>query len=249
MSTFEHLCGRITLDDVSSLLVVIYRPGSQPITPKFFDDLTTLLESLCLLSLPIIITGDLNVHIERPDDADPGRLPELPTAFGLVQHVESPTHDVGGLLDVVITTSDQTPEDVAVVDTGLSDHMLVTWSSNHTVSAPVYVKSTKTTWRKFSFDEFIRRLQTTELCKPTDPTSTVNVLVERCNNIITEVLDELSPRKEVRLCDCRRQPWLDDETREARKKARRLEKRFKTKQNPASKSEWQTAFKSSSLAQ
>ena len=71
VSSFEHLCGRIILDDVSSLLIVIYHPGSQPITPKFFDDRTTLLESLCLLSLLITVTSDLNVHIERPDDADP----------------------------------------------------------------------------------------------------------------------------------------------------------------------------------
>ena len=137
VSPFEHLCGRMTLDDVSSLLVVIYRPGSQPITPKFFDYHTKLLESLCLLSLPIPITGDLNVHIERPDDADSGRLLELLTAFRLVQQIELSTHDAGGLLDVVIMTSEQGAEDVAVGDTGLSDHMLVTWSSNHTVLASV----------------------------------------------------------------------------------------------------------------
>ena len=231
--TFEHLCGRITLDDVSSLLVVIYRPDSQPITPKFFDDLTTLLESPCLLSLPKTIIGDLNVHIERSDDADHGRLLELMTAFGLVQHVESPTHDAGGLLVVIITTSEQAPEDVDVVDSGLSDHMLVTWSSNHTVPAPVYVKLTRRTWRKFSFDEFIRQRQTTELCKPIDPTSTVDVLCEHFNSIITEVLDELAPVKEVTRRDCRRQPWLDDETSKARKKARRLAKRLKAKKDQA----------------
>ena len=190
MSTFEHLWDCITLDDVSSLLVVLYRPGSQPITWKFFNDLTTLLELLCLLSLPITITGDLNVYIERPYDADPGRLLELLTAF-----VESPIHDAGGLLDIVITTSEQAPKDVAVVNTGLSDHMLFAWSSNHTVPASVYVKSTRRTWREFNFDEFIRRLQTTELWKPTDLTSTVDVLTERFNNIITEVLDELAPVK------------------------------------------------------
>ena len=100
VSAFEHLCDRITLD-VSSLFVVIYRPGAQPITPKFFNELTTLLESLCLLSLPITITDDLNIHIERPDDADPGRLLKLLTAFGLIQDVESQTHTAGGLLDVV----------------------------------------------------------------------------------------------------------------------------------------------------
>ena len=162
----------------------------------------------------------------RQDDADPGRLLELLTAFGLVQHVESLTHDAGGLLDVVITMSDQAPQDVTVVDTGVSDHMLVTWSSNHTVLAPVYVKLTRRTWRKFSFDEFICRLQTTELCKLTDPSSTVDVLTERFNNIITEVHD-----KEVTLRDYRRQPWIDDETCEARMKGRWLEKRFKAKKS------------------
>ena len=100
------------------------------------------------------------------------------------------------------------------------------------------------TWRNFNFDEFICRQQTTKLCKPADPTSTVDVLTERFNNIITEVFDELGPIKEVTLRICRRQPWIGDETREARKKARWLEKRYKAKKDPASKSEWRTAFKS-----
>ena len=49
VDTFEHLCGNVTFDDISSLLVIIYRPGSQLITPKFFYDLASLLESLCYL--------------------------------------------------------------------------------------------------------------------------------------------------------------------------------------------------------
>ena len=85
------------------------------------------------------------MHIGRSDDADHGRLLELPTAFGLVQRVELPSHDAGALLDVVIATSEQAPENVAVDDTELSDHMLVAWSSNHTVPAPVYVKWTRRT--------------------------------------------------------------------------------------------------------
>ena len=194
VSTFELLCSLVTLGDVSSLLVIISRPDSQSITPKFFDDLTTLLESLCLLSLLTTITSDLNVHIERPDVDDPGRLMELLTAFGLVQHVESLTHDAGGLLDVVITTSEQLPEEVAIVDTGLSDHILVMWSSNHTVLALVYIKSIRRTRRNFSFDECIRRLQTTELWKPAELTSTVDDLTEHFNNII-EVLNELAPSR------------------------------------------------------
>ena len=51
------------------------------------------------------------------------------------------------------------------------------------------------TWKNFSVDEFILRLQTTELCKPADLTSFVDVLVECFNNIIIEVLDKIVPSR------------------------------------------------------
>ena len=48
---------------------------------KFFHDLTILLDSLFMLSLPITIICDLNIHIKRPDNVDHRRLLELQTAF------------------------------------------------------------------------------------------------------------------------------------------------------------------------
>ena len=99
-------------------------------------------------------------------------------------------------------------------------------------------------WRNFSFDEFIRWQQATELCRSAGLTSTVDILTERFNNIIREVLDQLVPVKEVTLRDCRRQPWIYDETYEARKQARRLYERLKAIKDPASKFELRTTLKS-----
>ena len=116
---------------------------------------------IALLFLPVTITGNLNIHIEQPDDAYLCWLVELLTDIWLVQCTESPTHDADGLLGIVIIMPEQAPENVAIVDTGLSDQVLVTLSLNHTAPASVYVKSTRRTWRNFSFSEFTFWLQMT----------------------------------------------------------------------------------------
>ena len=103
------------------------------------------------------------------------------------------------------------------------------WIIRPRVPTSVYIKSTGRTWRNFSYDDFILRLQTIELYKAVDPTSTVDGHTKHFNSIITEVLDEIAPTKDVILRECWRQPWIDDETREACKNARRLEKHFEAK--------------------
>lgn len=47
------------------IVLSVYRPGSQAITSAFFDEFTTLLESLVTFRCPIILLGDLSIHLER----------------------------------------------------------------------------------------------------------------------------------------------------------------------------------------
>ena len=53
------------------------------------------------------------------------KLVQILDSVDFEQFVKSPTHDLGGILDVVITQTGLVPEDVAITDLGLSDHMLV----------------------------------------------------------------------------------------------------------------------------
>ena len=142
--TSKHLRGCVTLNYVLSLLAIIYRSGSQPITFKFFDDLTTLLESLCIImrSRPVTFTGDLNVHFARTEGVHPSRLP-AGVADSFQSRPKRWSADPVCMLDVFITTQEPAPKDVVVIDTGMWNQMLVTWSSNHNALAPVYVKSAK----------------------------------------------------------------------------------------------------------
>jgi len=83
--------------------VVIYRPGSEAVTTVFFDELSEILDRVAGYSDPIYIVGDLNVRLDRDDDAGAWRLSELRDAYGFAVQVKEPTHVLGGLLDIVAT--------------------------------------------------------------------------------------------------------------------------------------------------
>ena len=115
-----------------------------------------------MYSLPVIVTGDVNIPFERSKDSDTMKLVQILDSFDFEQFVKSPTHDLGGVLDVVIAQTGLVPEDVTVTNVGLSGHMLVTWSINLAPSIPEYTKSFRRCWRNFKFEDFISRLQETE---------------------------------------------------------------------------------------
>ena len=71
----------------------------------FFDELAELLDQVATLSEPIHVTGDFNVRLERADDVNASRLIDLLFGYGLDVHVSTPTHRMGGTLDVVMDKS------------------------------------------------------------------------------------------------------------------------------------------------
>ena len=71
----------------SSVLSVIYRPGSKPLNSQFFTEISEHIESLMSYSCPVYITGDFNVNIEDKSDSCLGELCEIFDTFRLTQHV------------------------------------------------------------------------------------------------------------------------------------------------------------------
>ena len=60
----------------------------------------SVLEKLAVTTAPIIITGDVNVPLQRPDDPLSRKFNDVIASCDLVNHITVPTHDDGGLLDV-----------------------------------------------------------------------------------------------------------------------------------------------------
>ena len=113
-SSFEYLCCRITTKGASTILATVYMPGSADPSVTFFKEFASPLKILSTFDLPVIITGDHNVHLERSSDDDAVKYNAIIFSFGLVQHVSSSTHNLGGLLDVIVTGDANSPSDISI---------------------------------------------------------------------------------------------------------------------------------------
>ena len=125
-TTFEMVCVRAVVGCFAAIVVVVYRPGSMPIQQQFFDELTTVLDRFAIHQEPIYVVGDFNVRLDHPNDPHADQFCLLVDCYGLKLHATGPTHQLGGMLDAVITQENTgCPGCVAVVDVGLSDHHLL----------------------------------------------------------------------------------------------------------------------------
>ena len=122
-TSIEGLCVRLHVGGESVTLLLIYRPGSCRPSTLFFEELRTVLEILVLQPGPIILGGDINIHVEKEDD-DSVRFSELIESFNMIQYVVGPTHLHGGTLDLVATFFD-TPLSRIITDPAgmISDHL------------------------------------------------------------------------------------------------------------------------------
>ncbi|RDD63992.1 hypothetical protein DU478_22555, partial [Thalassococcus profundi] len=106
----------------SILYVIIYKPPQQ--YQGFIEDFTEMLSVVCTEFNCIIITGDLNVHVDNVCDRNAKELCAVLETFGLTQHVSEPSHSRGHTLDLLITKGVNI-SNVSVLDVGLSDHFCV----------------------------------------------------------------------------------------------------------------------------
>ena len=102
---------------MSCVVAVVYRPGSEATSTAFFAEMSDVLERLSTFVEPVYVVGDVNVHFERPDDPAARELTEAFTDHGLTNCVKSPTHNRGGMLDVVVCRSDRPVPHVGVRST------------------------------------------------------------------------------------------------------------------------------------
>ena len=219
-------------------LINVYRP---PYTKKakytecsFLEDFS---DYLCNLSgkpgIPIIC-GDFNLHLERPTDFYPQKFRILLDQFDYCQCVPlSPTHDLGGTLDLVITPIDfeERVISVNIIDSGtISDHFLV--KANIGVR-PTHQKNdgakriSYRDFNKISIEDFKDDILQSELCNwsswsSADLDESVNIY----NRVLNELMDKHCPviNKTVK---SRVRPWFDAELRSLRKVRRAAERAWR----------------------
>jgi len=83
----EAVAARLVTANGPVVIVNIYRLGSERLSTAFFGELTGLLELLVPYSGPVVVGGDLNVHVNDADSTYARQLTSLLSSFDMVQHV------------------------------------------------------------------------------------------------------------------------------------------------------------------
>ena len=243
-TTFEYLCVYASVGSSSLLLLGIYRPGSQPVTSAFFDELATVLEQVSLNGCPFVICGDLNVHVDDSNDGHAARFVDLLCSFDCVQHVHDPTHRDGHTLDVVITPSYTKVCDISV-GPYISDHALVSYTLDIRRPRLQHQFDFRRSWRNFDNDSFLADLMTSRLCTNLNSLNRLSVdeLVELYDNEMQLLLNKHCPYVKVYRKAGKLTPWFDGECRRCRRRTRALERRYRRTRRDTDRLAWMAQLK------
>ncbi|ESO11878.1 hypothetical protein HELRODRAFT_166962 [Helobdella robusta] len=125
-STFEVLAIKFFINGIDWVLVSLYRPSSQQVKTIFFQELVFMMEHVSILTTRILLAGDFNIHVERTDDAHTISLLEVFDMFQMVNNVNGSTHDLGGSLDLIVSSLGFPVQVCKIFPSGvLSDHGLI----------------------------------------------------------------------------------------------------------------------------
>jgi len=250
VNSFEYLCCRLAAGSRSDVIVLsVYRSGSKHITTAFFDEFTTLLEALATFRCPVLLLGDLNIHLERDGDTHTIMFNDLLESFDMCQQVTEPTHQDGGLLDVIVTRCSDRVTEIVLTEGGISDHRLISFRLPVTVLSSEYVQPEGRKWNDFSIDAFRDDLSASVLCCcdiDWMQQQTIDELFDIYNNELTKLLDKHAPRYNRKRKRRVLSPWFDSECRMQKRNVRRLERRYRKSRQPADRLAWVQKLKEQS---
>lgn len=205
--------------------------GSAAVNNAFFEDLSDVLERMATYACPILLLGDVNIHLDIVDDPNTVKWCSVLGSHGLVQHITSPIHRAGHTLDVVVTRSECTVSNVRVQSPSLSDHAFITVDVDLKVNAGQSATVIRRRqWRSFDFDAFCDSLRQSTLL--TDPPGDCASLVDCYNTTLQSLLDQHAPFVIVKPRAHANAPWYNRECQTAKAAARRLEHIYRCVERP-----------------
>lgn len=193
VSSFEHLAFRLP-GSQSLTAAVIYCPPKT--CPSFLSDFTDFITQLSSISPSVLLIGDFNIHIDSPAAKFTSDFLDILNCLNLTQHVTSPTHNHGHILDLVCSTPSLTIHNLSLTDLTISDHLAITLDI---ITPSPTVKQTRTiTFRNLksispiSLTSSISHAISTSLL-PSDPIA--SDLVNFYNHTLSTCLNRIAPLK------------------------------------------------------
>ncbi|KAK3085690.1 hypothetical protein FSP39_007270 [Pinctada imbricata] len=234
----EHIECIIGNKNAKLRVCVVYRPPSSKdnnlSSSNFFEEWLQYLSSQVTSQEELLITGDINFHLDKVTDHMANRFTETLNEFGLKQYVTGPTHIRGHTLDVIICREHN---DILRSSPTTCDYFLNTVSCDHRgilceIEIPKPEKIQKTVsfrrYRDIQFVDMHRDIDLlTDKCSKLD---NVTQLVHDFNVDIKNILDKHAPLQSKVVTIRPNTQWYSDELREIkheRQKAERIWHRTK----------------------
>ena len=132
MIGFEHAIWSTRIRNKDYTLIGIYHPpqgAQQGITKQQFYHWIHRIPNMDVTSKHnnTLTQGDFNIHMDDLEDADWCPLHDTINAFNLKQELNIPTHNLGHILDLIITeNSEEYGVEKIIPSPYLSDHWFIT---------------------------------------------------------------------------------------------------------------------------
>ena len=217
-NTFEHAIWNVNHKNIPTFTVVaIYHPPSNcqgSTDATFIDQFMDLLTKLQTKYNYIIILGDINMHMDDPNNQNACILQDSINAFDLTQHVKIPTHNKGHTLDAIITTKSTGFNNVDEIIPGpyISDHRLLILETTIDKIKPKRVLTKARKSAKNINNIFKEKFNNNEILNSATLEDALNLFAKE----ILKVLDEIAPQKIVKTTNRKPKPWYDEDLKQQR---------------------------------
>ena len=191
MRSFEFVELEVSCDSFRIRLAIIYRTlysSSHPVmVSTFLDEFADYLESIVSSTEPLLITGDMNVHVDVSDNADAVKFRDLLESMVLTQHVRTSTHESGYTLDCIITRElDNIVSTTPISDCCMSDHCTVLCKL--TDKKPSLLTKEVRYRKTINIESLKKDIQLTTLCL--EPPEAIDDLMTCYETTLSDVLDK-----------------------------------------------------------
>jgi hypothetical protein len=201
-----------------------------------------LFEDIASSPSDLIIMGDFNLHLDLPDDHYSTAFSTLLDTFDLKQHISTPTHNSGHILDLIITHSSTTISEIGTIDLFLSDHSTVFChlpiSSN---SRPSRITKTIRKFSAINPEAFSSDVLSSVLF--TKPAETLPDLIEQFQSVLSTLLDKHAPSKIISYRSSPNKPFYSAALKDEKSKRSYLESIYRKTRSSVDKANYRMQVK------
>ena len=191
-------------------------------------ELISLFDSFLLSPGKLLLTGDLNFHLDILSDPAAKQFSTLLDSFNLEQHVKVATHVKGHTLDPVITRCGELPVPNITVDHSVkNDHFAILFTLPLTAPTKAKVTVSMRKLKAIDIQAFSDSISASKLQQHVRVADNATEAYDFYNTTLREILDDHAPVTQRTITARSESPWFTTNIKLAKAKRRSLEKQWR----------------------